>query len=117
VTQPDLDDLGIVEDLVTGEAVVLALRPASFLSRATALILDWLVVVVAFVVMIWALTFVFAISDDAVGAAVGLVGLLAVFVGIPVTVETLTRGRSSASSRWGCASSATTAGRSACARR
>jgi len=94
VTQPDLDDLGIVEDLVTGEAVVLALRPASFLSRATALILDWLVVVVAFFVMIWALSVVFAISDDAVGAAVGLVGLLAVFVGIPVTVETLTRGRS-----------------------
>ena len=94
MSQPDLDDLGIIEDLVTGEAVVLDLRPASFLSRAVALILDWLVVVVTFLVVFYGLSVVIVISDAAVGAAVGLVGFLAVFIGIPVTVETLTRGRS-----------------------
>jgi uncharacterized RDD family membrane protein YckC len=94
VTQPELDDLGITEDLVTGEAVVLDLRPASFLSRSLALIIDYVVVLVAFFVVIWSLSVVMVVSDDAVIAAAGLVGVVAVLIGLPVTVETLTRGKS-----------------------
>lgn len=95
MSQPELDDdLGITEDLVTGEAVVLDLRPASFLSRALALIIDYFVVVAAFIAMVWALSVVFVVSDDAVGAAVGLVGIVGVLIGLPTTVETFTRGRS-----------------------
>jgi uncharacterized RDD family membrane protein YckC len=94
VTQTDPDDLGITEDLVTGEAVVLDLRPASFVTRGLALALDYLVVVIALLSVFWALSLVFVFSDAALGTAVMLLGFIAVFIGLPVTVETFTRGRS-----------------------
>ena len=94
MSQPEPDDLGITEDLVTGEAVVLDLRPASFVTRGLALILDYLVIVAALFAMFWALSVVLVVSDDAVAAAVGLLGVVGVIVGIPVVVETFTRGRS-----------------------
>lgn len=74
---------------------MLELRLAKLPSRGLAFGIDLVAMVVAFVVLI-------AIAggalgsgiDDALGAAVGLVLVLVVFVGYPVTVETLTRGRS-----------------------
>jgi uncharacterized RDD family membrane protein YckC len=94
VTQPEPDDLGITEDLVTGEAVVLDLRPASFLTRGLALGLDYLVITFAAIAVFTSLGPVLAVSDEALSAAVSLVGVVAVIIGIPVLVETLTRGRS-----------------------
>jgi len=94
VSQPEPDDLGITEDLVTGEAVVLDLRPASFLTRGLALLLDYVVIAFAAIAISVALTPILDISDEALGAAVSLVGVVMVIVGIPVTVETFTRGRS-----------------------
>ncbi|NLT54080.1 MAG: RDD family protein, partial [Actinomycetales bacterium] len=38
--EPALHELGLSEDLVTGEAVVLELRPASFATRSLAFALD-----------------------------------------------------------------------------
>jgi|tagenome__1003787_1003787.scaffolds.fasta_scaffold20541229_2 uncharacterized RDD family membrane protein YckC len=88
------DDLGITEDLVTGEAVVLDLRPASFITRALALVLDLVVTLIAVLTLTWLLATTTDVLDQAGGDALGLVIMLAVLIGIPVTVETLTRGRS-----------------------
>jgi uncharacterized RDD family membrane protein YckC len=88
------DDLGITEDLVTGEAVVLDLRPASFITRGLALALDLFVTLVTFFFMFWLLSATTSVLDRAAGSALVLVVPLAILIGIPITVETLTRGRS-----------------------
>jgi uncharacterized RDD family membrane protein YckC len=88
------DDLGITEDLVTGEAVVLDLRPASFITRALALALDLVVTVVAVLGVTFLLASTTDVLDQAAGSALGLVTTIGVLIGIPITVETLTRGRS-----------------------
>jgi uncharacterized RDD family membrane protein YckC len=88
------DDLGITEDLVTGEAVVLDLRPASFITRALALALDLVVLAVTVLIVTSLLAATTDVLDQATGSALGLVVSLGVLIGIPITVETLTRGRS-----------------------
>lgn len=80
--------------LVVGEAVVLELRPASFVTRGLALLLDLLVLVVAVLLIGWLLYATSGTVDPALGSALGLVATLAVIIGIPIFVETLTRGRS-----------------------
>ncbi|HST86472.1 MAG TPA: RDD family protein [Kineosporiaceae bacterium] len=87
-------DLGITEDLVTGEAVVLDLRPASFITRALALALDLIVTGILVLLVFWLLAATTSVLDQAAGSALGLVVSLGVLIGIPITVETLTRGRS-----------------------
>lgn len=83
-----------MSDLVTGEAVVVELRLAKLPTRALAFGIDLLVMVAAFVVLITVGSGVLDTADPALVAAVALTLALAVFVGYPVTVETLTRGRS-----------------------
>ena len=46
-----VDDLLLPEALVTGEAVVLDLRPASFASRALAYVLDLLIIIALAIVL------------------------------------------------------------------
>lgn len=87
-------DLGISDDLVTGEAVVLDLRPASFITRALALALDLAVTLVAVLLVSWLLFTTTDVIDRAAGSALSLVVTLGILIGIPITVETLTRGRS-----------------------
>jgi len=81
-------------DVVTGEAVLLDLRPASFATRMVAIVLDLLVLGVVAGVLFWLTGLTIAFVDEAAGAAVGLVTVVLVLVGIPTVVETLTRGRS-----------------------
>ena len=57
-----LAELGLADDLVTGEAVVLDLRPASFATRALALLLDLLVVALAGVLVTWLLVTVLSVD-------------------------------------------------------
>jgi uncharacterized RDD family membrane protein YckC len=85
--------LTLPPEVVTGEAVALELRLASFATRALALSLDLLVLLAVGLGIGWLLTLLPA-GDSAVTSAVGLVAVVAVIVGLPVTVETLTRGRS-----------------------
>jgi uncharacterized RDD family membrane protein YckC len=85
--------LTLPPEVVTGEAVALELRPASFATRGLALTLDLLVMAAVGLGVGWLLTLLPA-TDPAVTSAVGLVAVVAVIVGLPVTVETLTRGRS-----------------------
>ncbi|GAA3380712.1 RDD family protein [Streptomyces racemochromogenes] len=83
-----------MSDLVTGDAVVLGLRPARLPSRALAVLLDLVVYGVGFVVVIVGLVAATASLDEAAQAAVAVASLLLVVVGVPIAVETLSHGRS-----------------------
>ncbi|MEU6315951.1 RDD family protein [Streptomyces sp. NPDC047014] len=80
--------------LVTGDAVVLGLRPARLPSRALAITLDLAVYVTGYVLITVGLTFATASLDTAARAAVGVASVLLVLVGVPIAVETLSHGRS-----------------------
>ena len=89
-----LAELGLPADLVTGEAVVLELRPASFATRALAVALDIVVQIVVWIALLIGLGLGLTGLDGAAVAAATIVLFVTVLLGIPVTVETLTRGRS-----------------------
>jgi len=86
--------LSLPPGLVTGEAVVLDLRPASFATRALAWALDALVLTVTAVALFVTTAAVGGTLDDAALSALLLVANVGLLVGVPVAVETLTRGRS-----------------------
>jgi uncharacterized RDD family membrane protein YckC len=84
-----------VYDVVTGEAVPLDLRTAQLPSRLTAAFLDLLVMAGAYLLVILALLQAGLDDvDDALAAGISVVLLVLVFLGYPVVMETLTRGRS-----------------------
>ncbi|MET9321847.1 RDD family protein [Streptomyces sp. NPDC003038] len=83
-----------MSDLVTGDAVVLGLRPARLPSRALAIVLDLIVYLTGYVLITVGLTYATASLDDAAIAAVAVGSFLLVLVGVPIAVETLTHGRS-----------------------
>jgi uncharacterized RDD family membrane protein YckC len=87
-------DSGTVSDVVTGEAVVLDLRLARLASRSLALAVDLLCQLAALAVTAIAMFAGANRPDSALEVAIGLVVVVAVLVGYPVTVETLSRGRS-----------------------
>ncbi|MFN8077207.1 MAG: RDD family protein [Kineosporiaceae bacterium] len=83
----------VAAGVVSGEAVVLELRPASFATRGLALAID----LVAIVGLAGALStfgsFATLLLDEAWQAAAALVASILALVGLPVAMETLTRGR------------------------
>ncbi len=83
-----------VSDLVTGDAVVLGLRPARLPSRGLAILLDLIVYVTGYVLLSVGLALATASLDDAAQAAVGVASFLLLLVGVPIAVETLSHGRS-----------------------
>lgn len=83
-----------MSDVVTGDAVVLELPLARVPTRALALAIDLAIMLGALAALVAIATGALESLDDALAAAVGLAVTLAVFVGYPVTLETLTRGRS-----------------------
>ncbi len=83
-----------VSDLVTGDAVVLGLRPARLPSRALAILLDLTLYVTAYVLIGVGLTLATASLDPAAQAAIAVASFLLLLVGIPIAVETLSHGRS-----------------------
>ena len=85
-----------MEEIVTGEAVILDLPYARFPTRMLAWLIDMLVeigglLVVSILVAVGLTT---KILNDASATAVFIAGLVLVIVGYPVTCETLSRGRS-----------------------
>ncbi|MER7726627.1 RDD family protein [Streptomyces sp. NPDC096323] len=80
--------------LVTGDAVVLGLRPAKLPSRALALVIDLVAVGTVFVLVSIGMAIATVSLDDAAVAAVTVATFLLVLVGAPIAVETLTHGRS-----------------------
>lgn len=83
-----------MRELVTGDAVVLELRLARLPSRAIAFGIDLAVMLTAFLLVVAITAGALGGLDDALAAALVLVLTLAVFIGYPVTLEALTRGRS-----------------------
>ncbi|MER5550075.1 RDD family protein [Streptomyces sp. NPDC002793] len=83
-----------MNELVTGDAVVLGVRPARLPSRALAIAIDLAVLLTVFVLLSLVLAVATATLDDAATAATGVASFLLVLVGGPVAVETLTHGRS-----------------------
>lgn len=83
-----------MSDLVTGDAVVLGLRPARLPSRALAIVLDLLVLFVGYLLLSLVVVDVLLSLGEAAAAAVSVATLVLIFVGVPVAVETLSRGRS-----------------------
>ncbi|MCC9205389.1 RDD family protein [Arthrobacter sp. zg-Y769] len=83
-----------MSSIVTGEAVVLELRPAGFAARMVSALIDVTVqVLVFFVLMLLVLSAVTA-SDPALAQALSLSLVVLLFVVVPAAVETLTRGKS-----------------------
>ncbi|MER5973103.1 RDD family protein [Streptomyces sp. NPDC002055] len=83
-----------MSELVTGEAVVLGLRPAKLPSRTLAVVLDLVVVFTVYIAVSLGLAAATASLDTAAGAAVSVATFLLVLVGVPIAVETLSHGRS-----------------------
>jgi uncharacterized RDD family membrane protein YckC len=82
------------DDFVTGEAVALDLPPASIGSRMLSGFLDYLIVWVVTFTLVSAGAALSRQLDDALVAGTLLVCFLVAWLAYPVTMETLTRGRS-----------------------
>ncbi|MEU3449901.1 RDD family protein [Streptomyces thermolilacinus] len=83
-----------MSQVVTGDAVVLGLRPARLPSRALALLIDLVVVWTVYLLISIGLAFATASLDDAALMAVSAASFVLVLIGGPIAVETLTHGRS-----------------------
>jgi uncharacterized RDD family membrane protein YckC len=79
--------------VVTGEAVQLDLRPATFASRAVSGTIDVLAQIALLIALFVVAARLGGSIDDAAQSAMFLTIVVLVLVGAPVTVETLTRGR------------------------
>lgn len=80
--------------LVTGDAVVLELRPAGFATRAAAIAIDGLVQVIALIAMGLVVSWIAVSVDGAATAAVSLAATILIIVGYPAAFESISRGRS-----------------------
>jgi len=87
----------VQDGIVIGEGVVLDARPASFITRAMGALLDFLILLVVVVAaLILGITWfaeTLAVSQDAAVIIVSVL-LAVLLVVVPVTIETLSRGRS-----------------------
>jgi len=85
-----------MEDVVTGEAVVLEVPCARFPSRMVALAIDIAVQLIILVILLVAVGAAEASGslDAAAAAAIGLSGTVLMIVGYPTILETVSRGRS-----------------------
>jgi len=84
----------VQDGILIGEGVVLDARPASFATRALGALLDVLVTVAVLIVLVVIFTGTSFAFDTQWSGALGIVMIVTALVVLPVTVETLTRGRS-----------------------
>ena len=84
------------DELITGEAVALDLRPAGFILRAGGAAIDVVVYFGGYFLgmFFFGLAAQSANLDAALGRAVGIIGLILFILVIPVTVEVLSHGKS-----------------------
>lgn len=80
--------------IITGEAVVLHLRPASFVLRAVSCIIDYLVYAIGLIGSLILLERLMAGLDSAAARTVVISLVVLWMVAVPVAVETLSRGKS-----------------------
>jgi len=83
-------------ELITGEAVALDLRPASFVLRAAGAIIDFVVYLGTYLLIVWVvLTLAGQLGfDSRATTAISVVALVLCIVVIPITVEVLSHGKS-----------------------
>jgi uncharacterized RDD family membrane protein YckC len=80
---------------MTGEAVALDVRPASFILRAAGAIIDWFAYLLLFLALVFVISFAGGGGiDSALSAALTIASLVFSIVVAPVAVELATRGRS-----------------------
>lgn len=82
------------DELVTGEAVALDLRPAGFALRAAGAIIDSLVYFGGYILVIVFITSIGVVIDEAVAGILAIVALVVSIVVAPIVVEVATRGKS-----------------------
>jgi uncharacterized RDD family membrane protein YckC len=84
------------EGTLTGEAVSLDLHPTGFVLRALGALIDVVASVLVFSVLIFVVAMVSLSAgvEDAVVSALAIVTLVMCLVGIPIAVETITKGKS-----------------------
>ena len=82
------------DDLVTGEAVALDLPPASFGSRLVSGLIDRIATAVTAIVAVIVMATIAGGADTALQTAAMIGAMITVFLVIPTTFETLTRGKS-----------------------
>lgn len=82
------------DEILIGEGVLLDARPASFASRTLAALIDLTLLAVVGTTFVTIAVVAGSGADEAAFAALVLTVLVIVMVGVPTTVETLTRGRS-----------------------
>lgn len=80
--------------IITGEAVVLHLRPASFVLRAVGCIIDYLVYAIGLIGSLILLERLMAGFDAAAARTVIIALVVLWMVAVPIAVETLSRGKS-----------------------
>ncbi len=84
-----------MSSVVTGEAVVLELKPAGFAARGLSVLIDIIAQFVVAILLVLLVGNVFGgVLDEALTTALLLVLVVMLLVVVPVTVETLTRGKS-----------------------
>ncbi|MCL7380583.1 RDD family protein [Streptomyces sp. 35G-GA-8] len=83
-----------MNELVTGDAVVLGVRPARLPSRALALAIDMVVAWTAYLLVSVGIALAAGSLDEAALMALSIATFLLVLVGGPIAVETLSHGRS-----------------------
>ena len=87
-------DGGVADGVVIGEGVVLDARPASFVSRALAALLDLAALAVVGIALLIVVALQDVAFDEQWARVAGVVAAVLVMVVVPTTVETLSRGRS-----------------------
>ncbi|MEV4976711.1 RDD family protein [Streptomyces scopuliridis] len=83
-----------MNELVTGDAVVLGLRPARLPSRVLAVAIDLVVVWTTYLLVSVGIALSTGALDEAAVMALSIAAFLLVLVGGPIAVETLSHGRS-----------------------
>lgn len=84
------------DELITGEAVALDLRPADFVLRAAGALIDWTCYLVLFIgaMIIASSPLLASVVDEATLTSISVVLLVVFIVIVPTVVETITQGRS-----------------------
>ncbi|MEU3020250.1 RDD family protein [Nocardiopsis sp. NPDC007018] len=88
------DDVYGATPLVTGDAVVLELRPAGFATRAAAYAIDFLLQVIALISLGVVASWIGVTVDFAATSAIYLGASILIMVGYPTAFESISRGRS-----------------------
>ncbi|MFJ9855473.1 RDD family protein [Streptomyces sp. NPDC101150] len=83
-----------MSELVTGEAVVLGLRPARLPSRGLGVLVDLAVAWGTYIAVTLVLASAMSSMDSAALAAASVAAFVLVQIGIPIAIETLSHGRS-----------------------